>query len=150
MRKFTEERFWSRVHKTDTCWLWMGTITTGGYGRIQVNCKLICTHRLSWEMRYGKIPKGMFALHKCDVPNCVNPNHLYIGTTQDNMNDKVNRGRSPRGESHGNNRLKESQIRSIRKINSFDIFTQAEIGKIFSVARETTRDIINKKIWKHV
>ena len=91
-RKSIEQRFWAGVQKTETCWIWTGD-TVKGYGRLRDNVKPILTHRLSWEIAYGPIPNGLCVLHRCDNPPCARPDHLFLGTKLDNMQDSVNKGR---------------------------------------------------------
>jgi len=91
-----EERFWSRVNKTDACWLWTGYRDPNGYGSLGVDCKNRLAHRFSFELHNGAIPAGLFICHKCDVPSCVNPNHLFAGTQKENMMDCSRKGRAPR------------------------------------------------------
>src|SRR5580700_10130404 len=81
------------------CWLWEGYLTEG-YGRLDLGGQKWLAHRLSYRIFCGEIPAGMLVLHKCDVPCCVNPAHLYVGTDADNTRDKVLRGRHARGETH--------------------------------------------------
>lgn len=94
-----EKRFWEKVKKAsnDECWLWLGGKTYGGYGVIGSGGRhgLIRAHRLSWEIANSKIPEGLWVLHKCDNPPCVNPKHLFLGTQSDNMNDCIAKGRQP-------------------------------------------------------
>jgi hypothetical protein len=78
-------RFWKRVEKTEGCWLWKGAKSAPDYyGRVVVRGKIIMVHRLSYALAYGTIPKGMFVLHTCKNPVCVNPQHLYLGTVENN------------------------------------------------------------------
>lgn len=82
------------------CWIWMGSLNDRGYGRHRLGgrgsaWKLM--HRLSWEMYRGQVPIGMLVLHRCDIPSCVNPGHLFIGTQKDNMQDASRKGRLYRG-----------------------------------------------------
>jgi hypothetical protein len=88
-----DKRFWSKVHKTDTCWLWTGSLRNG-YGQSSMLHKPLYAHRLIWEMTYGPIPPGLQVLHKCDVRNCVRPDHLFLGTQADNVHDRINKGRT--------------------------------------------------------
>ncbi len=89
-------RFWSKVDKTSTCWNWQGALNEKGYGLFKVGGKYgvaAKTHRVVWKMLVGSIPINMCVLHKCDNRRCVNPDHLYLGTHQDNMNDMKNKDR---------------------------------------------------------
>ena len=85
-------RFWSNVRKTDSCWLWEG-YRNYGYGVFSVNRRLMRAHRVSWIMAHGEIPKGLCVLHHCDVPACVRPDHLFIGSQADNVLDCIKKGR---------------------------------------------------------
>ena len=88
------ERFWSKVRRTDGCWLWTASVSkAGGYGLLRVNGATRTTHRISWEIAYGPIPVGLSVLHRCDVPACVRPSHLFLGTQQDNLRDMHSKGR---------------------------------------------------------
>lgn len=113
------ERFWAKVAKSeDGCWLWMSGLDREGYGHIyrQVACRVskgILAHRFSYELAFGSIPDGMDVLHRCDVPACVRPDHLWLGTHQDNMTDMVRKGRSPRGERSGRTFLTDDDVQSI-------------------------------------
>lgn len=93
-RKALAERFWAKVIKTDGCWLWQGAVFKNtGYGQVQIGKTPHLTHRVAYELTYGKIPDGKFVLHKppCNNRRCVRTDHLYIGTHQDNMDDMVRR-----------------------------------------------------------
>ncbi len=74
------------------CWLWIGSIDTGGYGSIRIG-KLKIASRVSYELHVGPIPDGMCVCHRCDVRSCVNPAHLFLGTHKANMDDKSQKGR---------------------------------------------------------
>src|SRR3990167_9586370 len=87
-----DERFWNRVNKTATCWLWTASCNKG-YGQMWDGKKIRSTHRLSWEMANGPITDGLCVLHKCDVRACVCPSHLFLGTVADNQTDMKKKGR---------------------------------------------------------
>lgn len=96
--KTLKERFWDKVEKNsiNECWIWKGAVSHG-YGVAWHNGKLIRAHRLSYEINFGNIPPKLLVLHKCDNPVCVNPQHLWLGNQQDNMNDMKNKRRSTKG-----------------------------------------------------
>lgn len=100
-RKPIAERFWSKVQKTDGCWIWTASRTLNGYGQIgnpDVPTRLSFAHRVSWELHFGPIPPGMYVCHHCDNPACVRPDHLFLGTAHDNHTDMVRKGRSTAGD----------------------------------------------------
>lgn len=110
------ERLWRRVLKTETCWLWQGATSRSGHGTIGEGMQfghVLTTHRVSWELHNGPIPEGMQVLHKCDVPNCVNPAHLWLGTAADNQRDKIAKGR---GRAQVTAEEKQMIIESVAKI----------------------------------
>lgn len=84
--------FFKKLQKTETCWLWNGW-RCQGYGRIKVNAKPHLAHRISYILFKGHIPDGMAVCHSCDIKHCVNPDHLFLGTNQENTKDKIIKGR---------------------------------------------------------
>jgi hypothetical protein len=95
--------FWSQVEKTDSCWLWKGTIGKSSghnYGLCNLDNTRQLTHRISWQLHFGNIPIGLFVCHKCDNPICINPEHLFLGTNYDNVRDMIAKKRNSRGEKH--------------------------------------------------
>ncbi len=145
-----EQRLWRQVDKNQNheCWNWTGLCSLKGYGRIGINKKIIRTHRFSWEIHFGKIPKDLYVLHTCDNRKCVNPKHLFLGTQQDNMNDKINKNRQSKGEDRPSAKLTKDQVKEIRNLK--DKFSQREIAKIFNVTHGTIGYIYRNKTWKHV
>jgi hypothetical protein len=111
------ERFWDKVEKGQSCWIWTGAHHPYGYGVIwnTGHTQRLRAHRVAWELTNGEIPQGKHVLHTCDRPACVNPAHLYIGTPSDNSRDMVERKRGPLGERNGNALLTASQVLDIRK-----------------------------------
>jgi hypothetical protein len=122
-----EERFWSKVRKTDQCWLWTAGKHVFGYGRIRVlhdgKWSMVEAHRVAWEIANGRVPEGLWVLHSCDTPACVRPDHLFLGSQTDNMRDAVMKGRhslgSPgvsrnRGTANPSARLSYEKAREIR------------------------------------
>ncbi|WP_125921833.1 HNH endonuclease signature motif containing protein [Hymenobacter lapidarius] len=101
LRLSLEERFWTMVDKTEGCWNWTGALNNAGYGMISDRAGAAPgsstakrAHRLSYKMLKGPIPEGGHVLHSCDNRKCVNPAHLSIGTNEDNIADRVGKGRS--------------------------------------------------------
>lgn len=150
-----EDRFMQYVEKTDTCWKWTGAIRShskrGGYGTFTMKDKQWISSRASYTLFKGQIPDELFVLHSCDNRICVNPEHLSVGTHQENMNDMKSKGRqaNQNGENHGNNKLMDCDICEILVLNSFG-FTNIEIAKQFKVSDGLISMIVNKKRWAHI
>lgn len=98
--KTLEERFWEKVEKGKSCWIWRAAKDESGYGKIGVSGKVEMAHRVSWSFENGEIPNGMCVLHRCDNPSCVRASHLFIGDQKENMNDMTCKGRRSCGDSH--------------------------------------------------
>ena len=152
--KTLEERFFSKINKIENgCWEWMTGKTKDGYGIFSFDNKDFRAHRLSYELHFGNINKGLCVCHSCDNPSCVNPEHLFLGTHKQNMEDKVNKGRTYNGNQKGINnpssKLTEKNIIEIKKLLSSGLF-QKDIAKQYNVSIMTISNIKNNKIWKHI
>lgn len=145
-----EERLFRHVQKTESCWLWVGAKGTMGHGHISLNNgvtrRLLLTHRVSWEIHNGEIPDGLCVLHKCDVPNCVNPDHLFLGTKADNSADMISKGRQKKGSQLPQTKLTESQVLEIRDATG----TFAEIAKRYSISEGHVHAIRHRRSWAHL
>lgn len=139
-----EVRFWRYVEPDPNsgCWLWSGACNSDGYGTIHIRPRSVMAHRYSWALAQGPIPDGLFALHKCDTPACVNPGHLFLGTKGDNARDKVSKGRGHdnSGERHGMAKLTDFQVACIR-MRLREGQTQSRIAADYGVAQCTISDI---------
>ena len=126
------------------CWLWTAS-TIRGYGQIRNGHKTLKAHRVAYERAYGPVPDGMCVCHRCDVPACVNPAHLFLGTYADNNQDRSQKGRTARqrGEAHGMARLTEKQIAEIRSATG----TQRDIGLRFGISQSHVSNIRNGHNW---
>lgn len=93
--KTPEERFWPKVLKGEGCWLWQSTMGERGYGQFTVSAaRKVGAHRFAWELTHGPIASSdLYVCHHCDNPSCVRPDHLFLGTTQENMDDRKRKGR---------------------------------------------------------
>ena len=108
------DRFMDKVspEPNSGCWLWTGACHGDGYGHIGIaTSKPDRAHRVAYRLFRGEIPSGMQVRHKCDVPSCVNPDHLVVGTHQDNMGDRDTRLRTAKGRQNGKTTLTEEQVR---------------------------------------
>ncbi len=152
MRKRFELHF-KKLGKND-CWLWESCRTRQGYGQFRVNNKMLRAHRVAYEMYRGKISQGLCVCHSCDNPSCVNPNHLWTGKHQDNMDDKTMKGRGVRpplvaGEKHGMSKLTENNILEIRQEASSGQSRKA-LSKKYGVTYSAIGYIIRRDTWRHV
>lgn len=147
-------RFWEKVNVIDaeSCWEWEGSGNGEGYGRLRVSGKGVVAHRFSWEIHFGKIDDGLFVCHHCDNPACVNPNHLFLGTNQDNMIDMVKKGRnSPRrGVKNNKAKLTPDKVRKIRSLYREGELSQYAIAKMFGVGQPCIKDVVNHNTWRHI
>ena len=151
-RPSPKEKFFKKVNKTESCWLWTGSINGGGYGTFKYLDTIQNAHRAGWRIIKGEIPKGLLVLHKCDVRNCVNPDHLFLGTYLENIEDMMNKGRGNfvRGKNHGLSKLNEKEVIEIRRLDKHDIITRKLLSKMFKVNVSTIAGIVKRKAWIHI
>lgn len=143
-------RFWARVSKSKPgdCWLWTGCVDRKGYGLFRTQKGSCGAHRYSWQLANGcAVPQGWCVMHVCDVPGCVNPAHLKLGSNAENMADKVAKGRQAKGrDAIGAVKLTEEKVRSIRASRE----PHANLAHAFGVSEATIRMIRSGKTWRHV
>jgi len=144
-----EKKFWAKIEKTESCWLWRGTLNNRGYGVTRFKDKSALAHRVSFEIHNKPIPKGMEVMHLCDTPPCVNPKHLKVGTHAENMADCVNKKRNPYGEKHFFAKLTEETVKEAIELRAKG-FTYVELGKHFNISRHSISLAIRGQTWKHL
>lgn len=149
------DRFWKYVEKSDGCWTWTGSRHRGGYGQInssQNNStgerhQPMPASRASWLVHFGEIGDGLEVCHRCDNPPCVRPDHLFLGTRQQNSEDKVRKGRQARGERSGVAKLTADQVIEIRR--QFDSGRQQVlIAADFGIRAQHVRLIGRRTVWR--
>jgi len=151
----------------EECWLWTRAKTSAGYGQARWQNKTCYTHRLAWTFAHGSIPAGMHVLHNCpdgDNPSCFNPAHLWLGTNNDNIQDKVRKGRTPkgaqtgpclhpermkRGEQRRDSKLTDEAVREIRAVWGV-MASGCQLARDFGVNQMTIWSIVNRRSWRHV
>lgn len=144
-----EERFFSKTipEPNSGCLLWTASVDRWGYGSFNIGKRVkVGAHRVAWSFVFGRIPKGVCVLHRCDTPACVNVDHLFLGTHADNAADRDAKGRSVRGEAHVDAKLTEADVRAIRK----DPRTHVAVGRDYGITTLHIGDIRRRKYWKHV
>ncbi len=138
--------------KEKGCWDYKGFKGKDGYGQIKIGGKVRRPHRISYQIYKGKIDEGFNVCHSCDNPICVNPEHLWLGTPKDNMDDMLRKGRKAdkKGELHHLNKLKEEDIYKIRKLLKKKNYKQKQIAKMFGVDPSCICYINAGKRWSHI
>jgi hypothetical protein len=157
MKENTLDRFIQKIDASSKhgpngdCWKWTAYTDEWGYGRIMLDGRSALAHRVSFELFNGPVPADKLVLHKCDVPFCVNPKHLYAGTSGDNVRDAYDRKRYPtrKGRSNGNSRLKETDVLKIRSLVA-NRHTYKEIADKFHVTPGTVGHIVRGLTWTHL
>jgi hypothetical protein len=152
------DRFWNQVlispEGREGCWLWQGKLYEG-YGRVKKPGIRSSSpaHRVAWELCRGEIPEGLLVCHDCpggDNPACCNPDHLFLGTEEDNRLDMYRKGRwhAPRGEENGRSRLTRVQVVEIRALYVLPEWSEYKIADRFGISRASVGRIAKAKDWK--
>lgn len=164
-------RFMSYVTK-ENCWNWKGSLQPNGYGKFSIKRNFISAHRASYQIFKGEIPKGRFICHTCDNKKCVNPDHLWIGTPKENMQDAIKKGiiiykkgyslsadhieklricnkPDKKGEKHHLRKLSNKNIHEIRKLYKLGN-TQKKISEKFNIHPSAISRIVRNKRWAHI
>lgn len=162
MSKTFAERFWAKVNKTDFCWLWTGCCFSNGYGMFRtggtVGRRKLLTHRVAYALVKGEVPEGLNVLHRCDIRNCVNPMHLFLGSAADNAADCTAKHRQgnhapkhpSRGIRHPMARFTEREVIEIRTLYAAGGIGQAQLGSQFGVGQSTIHKIVSGARWRHI
>ncbi len=143
------ETVFRKIDQSGECWLWLGQISRGGYGK---HCHMLA-HRLVWLFSGREIPERLCLLHRCDNPPCVNPDHLFIGTQRENMNDMDAKGRrrnsSQRGEANGFPKLTVAIVKDIWRLK-YQGMSQHSTARELGITRAAVCDVIRGRTWRHV
>lgn len=132
------QRFWDKadVADRDACWLWHACKNRDGYGSFGLNGTTILAHRMAWILEHGDIPDGLNVLHNCDIPSCVNPSHLFLGTQKDNVADCTRKGRRAQVRFK---KLSQEQRNEIKSLYATGRYTLAELGRRYDVSYVSIR-----------
>jgi hypothetical protein len=148
---FFKKIFWEKVNIVgkEDCWNWLFSTDGSGYGHFSFFDKMYKAHQVSYKLTNGEIPIGMCVLHKCDNPLCCNPEHLWLGTQQENIEDMVqkNRNNKPKGSLNGRAKLNEILVSEIRYKYKTEDILQKELAIEYNVAVVTIARIIENRAW---
>jgi len=155
-RRPISERLWEKVAigAPDECWLWQAAVDSGGYGHIDEGTgRLRKAHRIAYALTRGD-PGELHVLHRCDTRRCCNPAHLFLGTHDDNMRDRQEKGRTRipparRGEANPAARLDEFDVLAIRTLRSCGASLRG-LAAAFAISVANARLIVSGRTWKHV
>ena len=152
--KKSAERFFEKVviGRPNECWKWTGAMTPSGYGLAWWCGKVVSAHRVAYVLKSGPIPPGLVVRHLCGRKECVNPAHLALGTSADNMRDQILAGRraSFAGELNSQHKLTERQVHLIRGMVMFSAWSRREVAQIFGVSVPQICYIANHLAWRHI
>ena len=153
MRATPQERFWSHVSVSELieeCWSWTLQRDRDGYGRLTWFRKRRGAHQIAYELHHGVSVAGKSVCHRCDNPACCNPFHLYLGTHQQNMQDRNQRQRTASGERNGRARLTWPLVREIRAAYKPFKCSAPKLAEQFGVNIHVVKDIIANKTWREL
>lgn len=142
-------RFNRYILKTDSCWNWTGTLAKVGYPVLNVNGTLVYGHRIAYFLKDRNFDQSMCVLHSCDNRKCVNPSHLFLGTRQDNMQDKVSKNRQSFGEMNTHT-LTEQDIIEIKQKYATGKYTQRRLGVAYRVNQSEISRVLAGYRWRHM
>lgn len=150
---FTERKFWAKVVKGPSCWIWTGSRSDFGHGTVRINNRLLRAHRVVWEWTNGPLPPETCVLHTCDNPPCVRPDHLFTGSKQSNTDDMMKKGRLVvgrrlKGEDHPASKLSQETVADIRQRYAGGGVTQKQLGTEFCVSQVLIGKIVRGEIWR--
>lgn len=145
-------RFWSYVQFGNSCWTWMGAVRpSDGYGIFKLGRQTCLAHRIAFAMSFDAIAfAGKLVCHRCDNRACVNPAHLFAGTTQDNVRDMVLKQRGYMGERHFRSKLTGPVVVRIRREYAAGGRTMQSIANDHGVRVDAIGKVIRRYTWKHV
>jgi hypothetical protein len=140
-----------------TCHYWVGALSRkNGYASFKIrekgnrnNIRNFRVHRLIYELKIGSA-NGRHVLHSCDNPQCINPDHLRLGTHQENMQDMISKQRNANGVRHGSVRLTENNVREIRSLYATGKYTTRGLGYLYNIDAKHAWNIVNRKKWKNL
>ncbi len=154
--RLAKERFWEKVQKDsdDKCWKWIGGKFSNGYGQFYKNPCKITAHRFSYELANGEIDKNLKVCHTCDNPICVNPNHLFVGTQKDNIQDMIKKKRhnfnDAIGINNGRSIVNEVEVKEIRQKYKEGNISYKKLAKKYNLSETQTMRIVKRESWKHI
>lgn len=145
VRASTEDRFWSKVEKSDGCWEWQGS-RTKGYGKFWAGSGgLVRAPRFSWKLHNGPIPDGLHVLHSCDNPPCVRPDHLFLGTNLENIRDRMAKGRRTRIATPI--RFTRADVDAMRALVASGVAKKA-VARQYDTSPAFIRRVVTFRVWR--
>lgn len=149
-RRLSADRFWEKVTKGPKCWEWTGGVSQG-YGHLNLSREEgnIRAHRFSWILHKGDVPEGQYVCHRCNNKLCVRPDHLYLGTNEENVSDAYKDGLFATGERHHNARLTKDEVIEIRRLRAEGAPYKKIAGR-FGISVSHAAAIGSKKFWQDV